>query len=68
MDFFHERLRPHRITNLPPVRDVFVFSSSMCAVALEGTAYCWEANGFAQLGLGNTIGACPERSRRARLG
>ena len=56
VDFFHERLRPHRITNLPPVRDVSVSSSSMCAVGVEGTAYCWEANGFAQLGLGNTIG------------
>ena len=56
LDFFHERLLPHRIAGLPPVRDVSVSSSSICAVALDGTAYCWEANGFAQLGLGNTIG------------
>ena len=56
LDFFHERLSPHRIAGLPPVRDVSVSSSSICAVALDGTAYCWEANGFAQLGLGNIIG------------
>ena len=56
VDFFHERLLPHRIVGLPPVKDVSVSSSSICAVALDGTAYCWESNGFGQLGLGNITG------------
>ena len=56
VDFFHERLLPHRVAGLPPLQDVSVSSSSICAISLDGTAYCWEANGFAQLGLGTTIG------------
>ena len=56
VDFFHERRLPHRVAGLPPLQDVSVSSSSICGVSLDGTAYCWEANGFAQLGLGTTIG------------
>ena len=53
-DFYHERTVPHRIDGLPPLRDVSVSSSSLCALSLDGEALCWESNAFAQLGMGNT--------------
>lgn len=56
LDFFHQRLLPHRVDGLPPVRAVSVGTSSNCAVSLEGVALCWEANGFAQLGNGSLVG------------
>jgi len=56
IDFFHQRLLPHRIDGLPPIRDLSVAVSSLCALSTDGVSYCWEANGFAQLGLGNTTG------------
>ena len=54
IDFFHQRLLPHRIAGLPPLRDLSVTVSSMCALSVDGVSYCWESNGYAQLGLGNT--------------
>lgn len=54
IDIFHQRLLPHRIAGLPPLRDLSVTVSSMCALSTLGVAYCWESNGFAQLGLGTT--------------
>ena len=52
IDFFHQRLLPHRIGGLPPVHDVSVGVSSICIASVGGVAYCWESNAFAQLGLG----------------
>jgi alpha-tubulin suppressor-like RCC1 family protein len=54
VDYFHQRLLPHRISGLPPLRDISVSTLTTCAVAVDGTSYCWEANGFAQLGNGTT--------------
>ena len=54
VDFFHQRLLPHRIEGLPPLRDLSVTVSSMCALSVDGVAYCWESNGYAQLGIGST--------------
>ncbi len=54
VDFFHQRLLPHRIDGIPPVRDISISVSSTCAVTMDGTSLCWEANGFAQLGDGTT--------------
>jgi alpha-tubulin suppressor-like RCC1 family protein len=55
-DFFHERLLPHRIAGLPPLRDISVSTTSICALSIDGVAFCWEGNGFGQLGLGTTTG------------
>jgi alpha-tubulin suppressor-like RCC1 family protein len=55
-DFFHTRTTPHRIDGLPPVRDISVSSSSICAVTLDGVSYCWEGNTFGQLGTGTVTG------------
>ena len=54
VDFFHQRLLPHRIDGLPPLRDISISASSTCALTIDGVALCWEANGFAQLGDGTT--------------
>lgn len=56
VDYFHQRLLPHRIDGLPPLRDISISASSTCAVTIDGISFCWEANGFAQLGLGNLTG------------
>lgn len=56
IDYFQQRLLPHRIAGLPPLRDISVSTSSTCAVAVDGTAWCWEANSFGQLGIGTTTG------------
>jgi alpha-tubulin suppressor-like RCC1 family protein len=56
LDFYHERLLPHRVDKLPPLRAVSVGSTSTCGVSLEGVALCWESNGFAQLGNGGLDG------------
>ncbi len=50
-DYFHTRSTPHRIDGIIDVTDVSVASSSICAVTRSGATHCWEANGFAQLGL-----------------
>jgi alpha-tubulin suppressor-like RCC1 family protein len=55
-DFFHTRTTPHRIEGLPQLRDITVSSSHICAAALDGSGYCWEANSFAQLGDGTLQG------------
>ena len=55
IDFFHQRLLPHRVDGLPPLRDLSVTVSSMCALSADGVSYCWESNGYAQLGLGSTL-------------
>ncbi len=55
-DFYHQRLLPHRIEGLPPIRDVSVAGLSLCAVSVDGVAFCWESNAFAQLGTGSTAG------------
>lgn len=54
VDFFHQRLLPHRIEGLPPLRDLSVTTLSICALSVDGVSYCWESNGFAQLGIGTT--------------
>ena len=54
-DFYHPRASPHRIEGLPLVRDISVGVTSLCAVSTDGESFCWEANGFAQLGLGTII-------------
>lgn len=51
-DFYRPRLLPHRVDGLPPLRDIAVGITSICAVTLEGAGYCWESNSFAQLGTG----------------
>jgi alpha-tubulin suppressor-like RCC1 family protein len=55
-DYFHERLLPHRIEGVPPVRSVSVAGSSLCAVTTDDRALCWESNGFGQLGIGSLQG------------
>lgn len=55
-DYFHERLLPHRIDGIPPMRSVSVAGSSICAVTNDDRALCWESNGFGQLGLGSLDG------------
>jgi alpha-tubulin suppressor-like RCC1 family protein len=55
IDYYHARLIPHRIDGLPPLRDISVGVTSICAVAQAGEVYCWEANGFAQLGSGTLV-------------
>jgi alpha-tubulin suppressor-like RCC1 family protein len=55
-DYFHERLLPHRIEDIPPTRSVSVAGSSICAVSTDDRALCWESNGFGQLGIGSTQG------------
>lgn len=54
VDFFHQRLLPHRIDGVPPLADISISASSTCAVTIDGIPLCWEANGFAQLGDGTT--------------
>src|SRR6185369_4466304 len=54
IDYFHQRLLPHRIDGVPPLRDISISASSSCAVTIDGVSLCWEANGFAQLGDGTT--------------
>jgi alpha-tubulin suppressor-like RCC1 family protein len=54
VEYFHQRLLPHRIEGLPPLRDISVNTGSICALSVEGVSYCWESNGFGQLGLGTT--------------
>ncbi len=56
VDYFHQRLLPHRIEGLPPLRDISVSTTSICALAVDGEAWCWEGNGLAQLGIGTTTG------------
>jgi alpha-tubulin suppressor-like RCC1 family protein len=55
-DYFHERLLPHRIEGVPPIRSVSVAGSSICAVATDDRALCWESNSFGQLGIGSQQG------------
>jgi alpha-tubulin suppressor-like RCC1 family protein len=55
-DYFHERLLPHRIESAPPMRSVSVAAASICGVTVSDDVYCWEANGFGQLGIGSTAG------------
>jgi alpha-tubulin suppressor-like RCC1 family protein len=57
VDFFHQRLLPHLIAGLPPLREVSVGVSSICALSVDGVSYCWESNTFAQLGTGTTTSA-----------
>jgi alpha-tubulin suppressor-like RCC1 family protein len=57
LDFFHERLLPHRVQGLPPLRSVSIGSTSACGVSLDGVSLCWGANGFAQLGNGALVGS-----------
>ncbi|MEP6729540.1 MAG: hypothetical protein ABJE10_02825 [bacterium] len=54
VDFFHQRLLPHRLSGLPPLRDLSINSSSTCALTIDDVALCWESNAFAQLGDGTT--------------
>jgi len=54
VDYFHQRLLPHRIDGIPPLRDISISATSTCAVTVDGVPLCWEANGFAQLGDGTT--------------
>ncbi|MEO7455707.1 MAG: hypothetical protein ABIY52_05550 [Gemmatimonadaceae bacterium] len=62
LELFHQRLLPHRIDGLPPLRDISVSSTSICALAIDGVAYCWESNAFGQLGTGTEAGtATPTR-------
>jgi len=55
-DYFHERLLPHRIDGVPPMRLVSVAGSSICAVTTDDRAMCWESNNFGQLGIGSLEG------------
>lgn len=55
IDFYHTRTTPHRIDGLPPLRDVSVGVTSICVTSIDGEAFCWEANGFAQLGTGTLV-------------
>jgi alpha-tubulin suppressor-like RCC1 family protein len=55
-DYFHERLLPHRIESAPPMRSVSVSGASICGVTVDDAVFCWEANGFGQLGIGSTEG------------
>ncbi|MEO8563597.1 MAG: hypothetical protein ABI601_16085 [bacterium] len=55
-DYFHERLLPHRIDGVPPMRSVSVAGSSICAVSTDDRAFCWESNAFGQLGIGSQEG------------
>jgi alpha-tubulin suppressor-like RCC1 family protein len=54
LDTFHQRLLPHRIDGLPPLRDISISTLSTCALTIDGVSLCWESNGFAQLGDGTT--------------
>ena len=56
LDYFHERLVPMRVQNAPSSKQVSVSGSSICGVAVDAGAYCFEANSFAQLGIGTTDG------------
>ncbi len=56
LEYFHQRLLPHRIAGLPPMAEVSVGALSICGVARAGQAWCWEANGFGQLGTGRLTG------------
>jgi alpha-tubulin suppressor-like RCC1 family protein len=38
------------------MRSVSVSGSSICGIAVDGAAYCWESNSFGQLGIGTTTG------------
>lgn len=52
IDYYHSRVTPHRIEGLPLLRDISVGVTSICAISAAGEPFCWEANGFAQLGTG----------------
>jgi len=61
-DTFHQRLLPHLVAGASAMRTVSVAASSICGVTTDDHAVCWESNGFAQLGLGTTVGtAVPTR-------
>lgn len=50
-----------------PVAQIDAGHSATCAVARDGTLYCWGHNSFGQLGLGDA-GDGTERDRPARVG
>ena len=52
-DFYHARSLPGRIDGLPPLRELAVNVTSVCALTADGVAYCWESNAYAQLGNGS---------------
>lgn len=54
VDYFHQRLLPHRLAGLPPLRDISISASSTCALTVDAVSLCWESNAFAQLGDGTT--------------
>jgi alpha-tubulin suppressor-like RCC1 family protein len=56
VDIFHQRLLPHRLDGLPPLRDISINAASTCALTIDDISLCWESNGFAQLGDGTTTG------------
>jgi len=64
-DYFHERLLPHRIDGVPPMRSVSVAGSSICAVTTDDRAFCWESNSFGQLGVGSQEGTPTPSAVRA---
>ena len=51
-DFYHPQPTAHRIDGLPPLRELAVNVTSVCALTADGAAYCWESNAYAQLGNG----------------
>lgn len=56
LDLYHERLSPHRIDGAPAMRQVSASTLSICGVGIDGVGYCWESNGFGQLGTGTLEG------------
>jgi len=47
--------RPLRVQGLPPVRQLSVGGTHVCAVVEDGRVFCWGANAAGQLGVGNTV-------------
>ncbi|MDQ3036848.1 MAG: hypothetical protein M3Y87_30925, partial [Myxococcota bacterium] len=50
-----------------PVAELAIMAESACAVATDGTIWCWGANGSGQLGVG-TLGADTESTMPVRVG
>ena len=53
-------LTPDLISNAPPLVTLVIGFGHACGLTSSGTAYCWGANGYGQLGLGTMTDIEPE--------
>ncbi|MBI5516526.1 MAG: hypothetical protein HY909_22265 [Deltaproteobacteria bacterium] len=47
------RRTPHRIQDLPPIRQVSSFGGHVCALDYQGSVWCWGRNADRECGCGD---------------